>query len=131
MTKSSQVSIRWYCFNSTMVRLKACIRLFQYDRRQSFNSTMVRLKADGLIKIDTPYACFNSTMVRLKAKNQTYTITLITSFNSTMVRLKVDGNIFTDGDLKMFQFHNGSIKRGISMKMRKKQTHVSIPQWFD
>jgi len=56
------------------------------------------------------YSSFNSTMVRLKRKNFIYFINMIKMFQFHNGSIKTDGEVEIVKPEVMFQFHNGSIK---------------------
>ena len=79
-------------FNSIVVRLKAPPQLWSVTQRPRFNSIVVRLKGGFFPRKTHNGPCFNSIVVRLKGA-------------STALADRVTGE---------FQFHSGSIKRGLA-----------------
>ncbi len=58
---------------------------------------------------------FNSTLVRLKERNFLQTMSIFMRFNSTLVRLKVPDTEGIHAFYYVFQFHFGTIKRGLGL----------------
>ena len=56
-----------YCFNSTLVQLKAFFSFYLQFSLIRFNSTLVQLKANPRLNSLSYQECFNSTLVQLKA----------------------------------------------------------------
>ena len=58
--------INTFCFNSTLVQLKAEVQRHTTERLFSFNSTLVQLKDLSPRSLKTHLQSFNSTLVQLK-----------------------------------------------------------------
>ena len=76
---------------------------------------MVRLKGFNKFLQKHDFNNFNSTMVRLKVKYVKLNPYLKSHFNSTMVRLKEYAITILIIFYIIFQFHYGTIKRGIGI----------------
>ena len=124
-------------FNSTMVRLKAAVRIFRRIRDQfqfhygtiksveqlhlQVHSRIFQFHYGTIKRVDTDLARaqenhFNSTMVRLKDIAEETKENEIENFNSTMVRLKDKELDQGDQRITQFQFHYGTIKRSTQRK---------------
>ena len=75
-----------------------------------------------------PY--FNSTLVRLKVNDIWRAVKTDADFNSTLVRLKDDNIERIKFDVKIFQFHFGTIESFEQAKHKSPQG-ISIPLWYD
>ncbi len=74
---------------------------------------MVRLKDHRNVMKNFTSTYFNSTMVRLKVDGGQIILLALINFNSTMVRLKVESSSANKVATRIFQFHYGSVKRGM------------------
>ncbi len=100
-------------------------------REYCFNSKMVRLKVSADEAKDTLALSFNSKMVRLKGKEEFIEAVYNLSFNSKMVRLKATGTKTAFVSETMFQFQNGTIKSVSRLALITATSVVSIPKWYD
>ena len=91
------------CFNSKLVRLKACSIGPGYTLETGFNSKLVRLKAGYLQRAINRLLCFNSKLVRLKGVNP-----------------RTIG-----ANNRKFQFQTGSIKSNLKSGLKRFQSRFN------
>ena len=119
-------------FNPTLVRLALKLNTQNLASQSGFNPTLVRLALPPLPrKFCYPRSGFNPTLVRLAPKASRPARIAKTSFNPTLVRLAPGAALRLRRQSGEFQSHLGSISTTPSVGTEDRQSHVSIPPWFD